>query len=69
MKLEGSGLTNYRFARDYTLRPGVVKTWIAGGTRSAIGRYLVDNNWELVGLILWPNLMPGSIIASWQPAL
>jgi len=25
MKLEESGLTNYRFARDYTLRPGVVK--------------------------------------------
>jgi len=25
MELEESGLTNYRFARDYTLRPGVVK--------------------------------------------
>jgi len=25
MELEESGLTNYRFAGDYTLRPGVVK--------------------------------------------
>jgi len=25
MELEESGLANYRFARDYTLPPGVVK--------------------------------------------